>query len=251
MVAPGAGAWRRLALRSQRMTISEAARLAPWLVIAPHPDDESLGVGSLLAGIIARGGEAFVAFLTDGEGSHRDAPGWSATRIASARAAEARHAMRALGVTAPPLVLGWPDAAPCDADSSLFAQSLRSLVAWCRQRRIRAIAVTWRGEPHCDHEAAATLAMALARRLNVRLYEYLVWGWTIPDVEQKLRGYRSTVIDVAEGRNRQKRAIACHRSQTGTRIGGAPDAFRLPQAMIDLAARPRLVLLTGRTANAS
>ena len=251
MVAPGARAWARLVLRSAGMTLNEAARKGPWLIIAPHPDDESLGTGSLLAGIVGAGGRAFVAFLTDGTGSHRDAPGWTAARIGSARAAEGRDALRRLGVSHPPLRLGWRDADPCPRDSRAFEQSVRSLVAWCRRRGVRSIAVTWSGEPHCDHEAAADLAAAVAGRLHAGLYEYLVWGWTIRDLDIRLRDRRAYAVDVAKARPRQRRATACHRSQTGTRIGGASEAFRLPKAMIQLADRPRLILLSGRTSHAS
>ena len=248
MVAPGACAWSRLVRRSAPVTIRAAARAGPWLVIAPHPDDESLGPGSLLAALAAAGGRGFVAFLTDGAGSHPDVPGWSAARVARTRAEEARHALRRLGNTAPPLHLGWRDADPFTRDSADFARSVDALVAWCRRRGIRSIAATWRGEPHCDHEAAADLASAAARRLPVRLYDYLVWGWTLPDVDARLRPVRAIAIDVAAGRARQRRAIACHRSQIGPRIG---PGFRLPAMMIALAARPRFVLLARRPAHAS
>lgn len=251
MVAPGARAWARLVSRSTRMTLNEAVRRGPWLVIAPHPDDESLGMGSLLAAIAGAGGEASVAFLTDGAGSHRDAPGWSAARVGWTRAAEARDALRRLGVPHPPLRLGWPDAAPYARDGSVFDRSVRALVAWCRQRRVRSIAVTWSGEPHCDHEAAADLATVVAGRLRATLYEYLVWGWTLPGVDARLRHRRVRAVDVSTGRPRQRRAIACHRSQTGTRIRGARDAFRLPKPMIELADRPRLILLQRRMSHAS
>lgn len=251
MVAPGARAWARLVLRARRTSIGDAVRHGPWLVIAPHPDDESLGAGSLLAQIADAGGEAHVAFLTDGTGSHCGAPGWSPTRVGWTRAGEARDALRQLGLVQAPRHLDWPDSAPHPRGSLAFERTVRSLVAWCRYRGIRAIAVTWRGEPHCDHEAAAELAAAVARKLRGRLYEYLVWGWTLPDVDRLLRGYRALSVDVAGGRTRQRRAIARHRSQTGTRIAGARDPFRLPKAMSDLAARPRLILLTRRTRHAS
>jgi LmbE family N-acetylglucosaminyl deacetylase len=250
VVAPGARVWARLVLRGRSMTLADASARGPWLIIAPHPDDESLGAGGLLAGIAGVGGHAFVAFLTNGAGSHLDAPGWTAARVARTRAAEGRHALRRLGVSHPPLMLGWPDADPYLPEDSTFQSSVRSLVAWCRHLGVRSIAVTWGGEPHCDHEAAATLAAAVADRLRAQLYEYLVWGWTNPDLRSQLRKRQIVSIDTAVATPRQRRAIACHRSQTGTRIVGARDAFRLPRAMIDLAGRPRLVLLTRRTTNA-
>jgi LmbE family N-acetylglucosaminyl deacetylase len=250
VVAPGARTWARLVLRSRRATIREAAGKGPWLVVAPHPDDESLGVGSLIAELVSAGGQVFVAFLTDGAGSHRDAPGWSEGRVGRVRAAEGRHALRCLGMTAKVLPLQWRDADPFAPGSRQFESSAGLLAGWCRNRGIRAIATTWSGDPHCDHEAAAGLSRVVAKRLGAELYEYVVWGWSKPDIESSLRGYRSMSVDVSRGRPRQRRAIACHRSQTGMRILGAPGAFKLPKAMIALADRPRLILLSERTSHA-
>lgn len=226
------------------MTMVDTMQVGPWLIVAPHPDDESLGTGSLLVGIAEAGGRPSVAFLTDGAGSHRGAPDWSESRVSRARAAEGRNALRRLGVVDSPIRLDWPDADPHPPGSEGFERSARLLVAWGRRHRVRAIAVTWRGEPHCDHEAAAALAATVAQRLRAQLFEYLVWGWTVPDVEQAVRRYKSFAIDVVSGRPRQRRAIACHRSQLGTRITGARQAFRLPMSMVKLADRPQLILLS-------
>lgn len=251
MVAPGVAAWRRLILRSRPTSLNDPALRRRWLIVAPHPDDESLGTGSLIATILDAGGTVDVAFLTDGDGSHRGAPGWTAERLAEARAGEARRALRALGVTRPPLRLRWRDADPKMPGTADHERTIRRLVTVCRRRRIGALAVTWAGEPHCDHEAAAMLAEAVAKRARLSFYEYLVWGWTCADIDARVRHCACISIDVAQGRARQRRAINCHRSQIGGRISGAVDSFRLPRSMIELANRPRLVLLTGRVGNAT
>ncbi len=251
MVAPGAAAWRRLVLRSRPIALHDPALRRPWLIVAPHPDDESLGTGSLIATILDAGGTVYVAFLTDGDGSHRGAPGWTAARLAEARAGEARRALHALGVTRPPLRLRWQDAHPMTPGAADHERTVRRLATFCRWRRIDALAVTWAGEPHCDHEAAAILAEAVAKRARLPLYEYLVWGWTCADIDARVRHRSCISIDVAHGRTRQRRAINCHRSQIGGRISGTADSFRLPRSMIELANRPRLVLLTRRVDNAT
>ena len=58
------------------------------LALAPHPDDEVLGCGGMLAFHAARGDEVRVVFLSGGDGP---------------RAAEAEEAMRALGLSEPKL----------------------------------------------------------------------------------------------------------------------------------------------------
>lgn len=39
------------------------------LVLAPHPDDEVLGLGGIIINLLTRGGEVCILFLTDGESS--------------------------------------------------------------------------------------------------------------------------------------------------------------------------------------
>lgn len=217
-------------------------------MLAPHPDDETLGCGALIAAVTAAGGRAHTAFLTDGSGSHPDAPGWSAKQIAGLRRREAKAAVRLLGGEPDVLHLDWPDASPARPGDAPFERSLDRLVSWSRRRGIRRIAVTWAGEPHCDHEAAAALAVAVAARLRCRLYEYLVWGWTVDDLASRLHGVRAWSVDSKAGRPRQRRAMDCHRSQRGGRIVGARENFRLPKSMLRLIDRPNTVLLENRLA---
>lgn len=245
MVAPGAVNWRRLLLRSRAVRASDPVLAGPWLVLAPHPDDESLGVGGLLAARALRGDASFVAFLTDGAGSHRDVPGWSPARVGRARRAEGRQALVALGIATAPLFLGWQDAAPAPADGPVFRRTVARLTAFCRRHRIGTIVTTWAGEPHCDHAAAASLARAVTDGSGILCLEYLVWGWTRTDLARHLAGRRTLTFDVTRGRARQRRAIACHRSQFGGRIAGGGERFRLPPAMTGLADRRRLILLSG------
>ncbi len=248
VVAPGGGAWRALTRRARRVSAKHAARQGPWLVLAPHPDDETLGCGALIAAVTAAGGRVHTAFLTDGSGSHPDAPGWSARRIAGLRRREAQAAVRVLGGASDVLHLDWPDANPADREDAVFVRSVNRLVSWCRRRGIRQIAVTWSDEPHCDHEAAAALAVAVATRLCCRLYDYLVWGWTLDDLSPRLRGAGVLAVDTKTGQARQRRAMACHRSQRGGRIVGARENFRLPHAMLRLIDRPNTILLENRLA---
>src|SRR5580704_16937481 len=61
-------AWRDLPL----LDPSDLMGAQPLLVLAPHPDDESLGCGGLIADCQARGQPVYVLILTDGAGSHRN-----------------------------------------------------------------------------------------------------------------------------------------------------------------------------------
>ena len=81
------------------------------LVIAPHPDDESIAAGGLLQRAIAAGGEVRVIFVTDGDNNpwplrylkkkvrinDADRAEWGALRRE-----ESRRALAALGVPSTP-----------------------------------------------------------------------------------------------------------------------------------------------------
>ena len=61
----------------------------PLLVIAPHPDDETLGCGGLIIRERLAGRLVRIVFLTDGSQSHRDHPSLTPTALAKLRKAEA------------------------------------------------------------------------------------------------------------------------------------------------------------------
>jgi LmbE family N-acetylglucosaminyl deacetylase len=92
---------------------------ASVLVIAPHCDDETLGVGGLIADAVRRGARVSVVFVTNGDGFpmavsrqyRRLYPRpQDYERLAHLRQAEARQAMAKLGVSPTQIYfLGYPD----------------------------------------------------------------------------------------------------------------------------------------------
>jgi LmbE family N-acetylglucosaminyl deacetylase len=200
---------------AEPLTSSRWAR-ARWLVLAPHPDDETLGAGALIAHTATRGRLGGIVFLTDGAGSHPA----GTPRIAMTRRSEARCAIRRLGAGDVPIDwLGWHDAHPYAAESIVFARDAARLGALLRRRQIDAIAVTDYTEAHCDHVAAyrlAEAAMKCARR-RVSLFAYHVWS-AMP------ASARRVATPVATS-GRRRHALQAHRSQLSPRMG---NGFRLP-----------------------
>jgi LmbE family N-acetylglucosaminyl deacetylase len=245
MVVAGQRAWREMRLSARRLSPASLTSMGEWLVLAPHQDDETLGAAAIIATLAARGRPAWVAFLTDGSASHVDAPDWPPRRIAHARAREARLALRGLGAPENRVVeLGWPDSRPYSAGSPEFERSLIRLAGICRRENIRAVATTWRHEAHCDHRAAFEMASALRRRSHGRIavFEYLVWGWTDPDVPPRARGSERLALGDGGAGRLGRRAITRHRTQLSPMIQGAETAFRLPPEIVGLAGRPALLL---------
>lgn len=90
----------------------EALQLSPWsppegelIVVAPHPDDETLGAGGLIHTWVRRQLPVTIISLTNGEAACAEV-----ANLASVRQAELRNALRALSAdNGRVLRLGIPD----------------------------------------------------------------------------------------------------------------------------------------------
>jgi len=212
-----------------------------FCVLAPHPDDESLGCGGLIAEACARGRPPVVAILTDGAGSHPHSRIWPRARLASLRADEVRAAAACLGLPPDQLVmLGAPDGgAPHEGPAAAaLAARLAALAAGCG-----AILTSWRHDPHTDHAAAWAIASEAARLTGATLWEYPVWGWTLPETPLSPFAWTGVRIEVAAHLPAKRRAIAAHRSQHGLVVTDDPEGFTLPPAFLALFDRPFEVLV--------
>ncbi|QCR18132.1 bifunctional PIG-L family deacetylase/class I SAM-dependent methyltransferase [Agrococcus sp. SGAir0287] len=142
------------------------------VVVAAHPDDESLGAGGLLARCAEAGVPATVLLLTDGEGSHPASPTHSREAMAQRRRREAVVAAAALGVGGDRLVhLGLPDGGVADVEDDVVA----AIVEVVGDGRDAVLVAPYRGDGHPDHEAAGRAAAIAAQRTDARLLEYPIW----------------------------------------------------------------------------
>jgi hypothetical protein len=70
----------------------------PFIVIAPHPDDESLACGGLIAHACEQGLRAKVVIVSDGAGSHPNSKAYPPDRLSALREDEAKQAGAELGL---------------------------------------------------------------------------------------------------------------------------------------------------------
>ncbi len=231
----GDEARRRLQARSARLDATKLRALSPLLFIIPHPDDEVLGCGGLIAEASDRRLDVRIVYLTDGAGSHRGSPSWPPQRLANTRRAEALNALEILGV-APDgvLFLDWPDAAPHPPRSRAFRRSVETVFRWRHASPARSVWAPYKDEGHCDHQAAWLLARAIRHRRTTptpMLFEYLVWGWNEKGIGEKLEDRCAWSLPCAHQIPRRRRALACHATQLGTVIHDAVESFALPEAL--------------------
>ena len=217
------------------------------VIVAPHPDDESLGCGGLIADACGRGLDVRLVVVSDGVGSHRGSTSYPPHRLKALREAETIDAAAALGLDRRHVTfLGLPDAS-VPTRGPLARDAVARIEAAADACRAGTICVTWRHDPHCDHEAAAALVdQVVARSPHRRVFAYPIWGWTLPvdaDVGAPPSGLR---IDVTRHLSAKKTAIFAHKSQTSALIDDDPDGFRLDPAMIARFLEPYEIYLETR-----
>jgi LmbE family N-acetylglucosaminyl deacetylase len=207
----------------------------PFIVVAPHPDDESLACGGLIADACRQGLPGKVVIVSDGAGSHPRSKAYPPGRLTALRKEEAKRAGAELGLKpADILFLGLPDRfVPFEGEDA--EPAIGAIVDCVREMGARSLFVSWRHDPHCDHEASYRIAREVQRRVGeLKLFEYVVWGHKLPpstEVDPIRSGFRVDVDE--EALQKKRRAIAAHRSQTSDLIDDDPAGFLFTQ--IDLA----------------
>ncbi|HXH40727.1 MAG TPA: PIG-L deacetylase family protein [Thermoanaerobaculia bacterium] len=185
------------------------------LIIAPHPDDESIAAGGLIQRAIAAGGDVRVVFVTDGENnpwplrylkkklwvSDGDRAEWGALRRI-----EARRGLTALGVSpASTNFLGFPDAALTGMARAGDLRVRDALAAVIDDFEPSLVVLPSAFDLHADHRAISWQAHAAASGRKV--VTYVIHGHA-PHGRLALR------LDLsAEEIARKRAAIECHQSQ--------------------------------------
>lgn len=208
------------------------------LVMAPHPDDESLGCGGLVASLVGAGRRFHFVFVTDGGSSHRRSKTWPRQRLAARREEEAAEALRRLGAGKEARTfLRLPDAAMPAPRSDAGHAALLVLAELVGDFRPDLVLVPWRRDPHCDHRDTWSLTQdALAvSAATPPVFEYAIWLDEIGAGGDRPRDgeVERVVFDVSPVAAMKRLAVAAHLSQTTDLIADDPEAFRLTEATID------------------
>jgi LmbE family N-acetylglucosaminyl deacetylase len=190
------------------------------VVVAAHPDDETLGFGATATMLSELGTRVQVVSATDGGASHPTDSQLQRHQLEQIRRSELHRAVGILGLPTP-ISLGLPDG-ELVAHEDRLADLLTDILAtrppgtWC--------AATWCGDGHPDHEAVGRAAAAATRRTGAVLIEYPVWMWHWarpgdPAVPWD-RAHAVPLTDAAIGR--KSIAAQCFRTQFEPSATGPP-----------------------------
>lgn len=210
------GAWTAWGRRFDELDLAGCPAL---IVVAPHPDDETLGLGATMATLAARGIAVDVVCASDGGAAYPGLGEGERADLEITRRAELDCATECLGV-AEPIRLGLPDGRLAEHEAEITA-ALRGLLSqrpagtWC--------AGTWRGDGHPDHEAVGRAVLAAAQGDAALALQYPVWmwHWAAPDDPAVPWEHARRMTVTGEALERKAAAVNCFRSQTGPGPGGA------------------------------
>ena len=137
------------------------------ILVAPHPDDESLATGGFIAGLISSDVQVQVIAVTDGENAYAAFPD-----LGNIRRCEQEKALQVLGVSPREIVrLGLPDSAVSGHETELV-NALSAVVT--PQTHVIA---PWLKDFHPDHEACGRAARQVAEDVGAQLTFYFFWTW--------------------------------------------------------------------------
>ena len=219
--------WRQwMIAQGDDVTAEHASRSC--IVYAPHPDDETLGCGGLIARKRDEGTSVRVVVASTGAASHVTG---SDLDLAKVRACELQEACRILGVDPHEIEqLGLPDGELARYEDDLVDR-IAEEIDRCRPDDVL---VTSPRDWHPDHQALGrAVRRAVARtRWAPRLLEYPIWWWVdgpwrrresrgrwsfgasyAADTVTAFSGPSVHLVETAPYLATKQRAIAAHRSQ--------------------------------------
>lgn len=178
------------------------------IIIAPHPDDEVLGCGGVIARFIDEGRKVYVAIVTKG-----CKPLYTKEQVKSGRQ-EVKKAHKILGITAT-YFLDFPAA---ELDQVMHRKINQSLSELFRKIQPQSVFIPFFGDLHCDHRLSFVSALVASRPVSVfsprQIYVYETLSetnWNAPYITPTF--VPNVFIDIEKYLDKKLNAFRCFKSQ--------------------------------------
>lgn len=178
------------------------------LVIAPHPDDEIIGIGGTIYKRVQQGDSVYVCIVTKGTNDL-----FPEELILRGRE-ECVRADKLLGVKET-IFLDFPASKLETVSRSSFNSALLELINKIRPEEVY---IPHRGDMQLDHQLVADAAMVALRPKYVhkvkRIYAYETLsetGWNIPNVVNEF--IPNVFVDISQQMEKKMEAMRCFKSQ--------------------------------------
>lgn len=224
---------RQLIDTATEISPSEFDAVNSCLVLAPHPDDESLGCGGLIAMLRKHEKDVFVVFTTDGSLSHPNSAKFPSKALAALRRDEAIQALSGLGVSEDRIFfLNKKDGSLPAKGGQDFEQNAGQLHLLITLLHPDLIGVPYEKDPHRDHRATWQMLAHKHddRPAEYRILEYMVW--LMERGEERDMPDALYYLDISDYRVQKNEAIRKHLSQTTKLIDDDPKGFTLSEEML-------------------
>ncbi|WP_144672078.1 bifunctional PIG-L family deacetylase/class I SAM-dependent methyltransferase [Arthrobacter sp. U41] len=243
---PGTGedAWAASGLAALPELPLDAGELAgqAFIVLAAHPDDESLGAGGLMARLRRLGARVTVLLCTAGEASHPDSPTTTPDQLAAVRLEEFGGALTHLLPDPDWRFLALPDgrlAAHRPEVISALQQAIADVTAasGLPPEQLTLVA-PYRHDGHTDHDALGSAAAEAAGAGGHGLLEYPIWYWLwAGTADPAWQSWLRLPLDPAE-QQAKAAAMDSHTSQVRALSGRPGDEVLLPPSFLEHFERP-------------
>ncbi len=176
------------------------------VVVSPHPDDETLGVGGLIAETALLGVPIVVLSITDGEAAKTEK-----TCLANRRQRELVDAMRCLVPCGSLRIVRC--ALPDGGVQRAMSQLIDMLASEIQPGDLVVAPLPCDG--HSDHDAAGSATRLVAPPRGATYAFYPVWAWELHDPSQSVISTGGRRIDLSgHARHSKAKALTCFVSQT-------------------------------------
>ncbi|MCF7749827.1 PIG-L family deacetylase [Bacillus subtilis subsp. subtilis] len=216
----------------QALPMQQAAALfatvARVVVVSPHPDDEVLACGGLMAEARRQGLPVMVISVTDGEACYPGQAQWPPLRLRQARLQELERALGCLGLAGAERHAWHFDDGAVAGSEAVLATRLQPLL-----RADDLVLAPWRLDAHPDHEAVGRACVRAAAARGCVLREFPVWGWhwVDPQAAQALWSPATRIALSAQARQGKHAAIEQFSTQRGA-VAGLDCEPILPDAVV-------------------
>ncbi|CAM3804913.1 bifunctional PIG-L family deacetylase/class I SAM-dependent methyltransferase [Mucilaginibacter galii] len=209
------------------------------LIMVPHPDDESLGCGGLIALLRQQNCRVTIVVTTDGSQSHPNSVKFPKGDRIAIRKQEIEMALSVLMVSPKDIhFMNGKDAAlPVKEDPDFFKYKnlLKEILVGVKPQLCL---VPYELDPHCDHRATWQLlnsALSEIKNNGITVWEYPIWLYALakPEDIPQLQEGELKYVEISSYLPQKTAAIHTHVSQITRLIDDDPEGFLLTADMIE------------------
>lgn len=223
--------------QATEITANDLQQFGTTVIIAPHPDDESLGCGGTIALLRKAGLPVYVIFVSDGTLSHPNSKKYPAEKLRQLRETEAINALQVLDVSAANAsFMRLKDRSVPNPDDPDFDAAVQKMLEELKRIKPDTVLVTWEKDPHPDHRASYQILNKAATLLDKkpRILQYLIWIWELGKKEDIIdnQDIKWLYVAIKPVTQIKKNAIAAHVSQVSRLIDDDPKGFILSSEIL-------------------